>query len=64
MFDKIVEDIKNGVIVLLVKWFIDVDVLIMECDGIMVDGFVVNFVDFDDFEIMVIVVEKGLFYIF
>lgn len=64
VFDKIAEDIKNGVTVLPAKRPIDVDALITECDGIMVDGFVANFVDSDDPETMVIVVEKGLLYTF
>lgn len=64
VFDKIAEDIKNGVTVLPAKRPIDVDALITECDGIMVDGFIANFVDTDDTKTMVIVVEKGLVYSF
>lgn len=62
--ENITEKIKSGEITFPAKKPIDVDDLIRACDGIMVDGFVANFVDSDDPETMVIVVEKGLLYTF
>lgn len=65
--DKVFKDleakVRAGEVSFAPKPF-DVDRLIQECDGIMVDGFVANFVDTDDPETMVVVVEKGLWYTF
>lgn len=67
LFPKVLEGITqldNGGIVFPTRKPIDVDDLIRECDGIMVDGFIANYVDSNDPEIMVVVVEKGLLYTF
>ena len=64
VFLELAQKIASGKVKMPTLPPFDIDALIKECDGIMVDGYVANFIDSDDPERVIIVVDNGVWFDF